>query len=121
MSQCIDIIPPVLENSDILDISFYIATAVGQFLTQISLDTHIENIPVQPDPVTDTFLVEPLHISKLTSCKRRRIFFHYNSCNFSKEYASYRFFAQYPFMSQYNENIFPALIIRPVSRFAPTF
>ena len=77
MSQCIDIIPPVLENSDILDIPFYIATAVGQFLPQISLDTHIENIPVQLDPVTDTFLIEFRHILFAPILESRVILLHY--------------------------------------------
>ena len=77
MSQCIDIIPPVLENSDILDIPFYIAASVGQFLPQISLDTHIENIPVQPDPVTDTFLIEFRHILFAPILESRVILLHY--------------------------------------------
>jgi len=56
--QRIDIVSAMLYVRDILDVPFDVETTVGKLFAQISLDTHIENLPVQADTITDALHVE---------------------------------------------------------------
>ena len=62
--QRIDIVSAALDIGDILDISLDRKAAVREFLTQISLDTHIIYLSVHLYAVADTVRIEPLQISK---------------------------------------------------------
>ena len=114
VSQRIDVISPVLESGDILNIPFYIATSVRQFLPQISLDTHIKNIPVQPNPVTDTFLIEFRHILSAPVLESRTVFLHYHLFVLVERDLLHTFLAQYPRISRIIKHVF-CCIIRPMS------
>ena len=114
MSQCIDVIPPVLEITDILNISFYIETAVGHFLPQISLDAHIKNAPVEPNPVADTFRVEFRYILFAPIFESQAILLHYQLLVRVERDVLHTLLAQYSCVSCIMKHIFRR-IIRPMS------
>ena len=101
--QRIDIVSAALDIGDILDISLDRKAAVREFLTQISLDTHIIYLSVHLYAVADTVRIEPLQISKFPVDKRLPVFFNDILPVFLERNASYRFFAQHAGMSRMHD------------------
>ena len=108
--QRIDIVSAALDIGDILDISLDRKAAVREFLTQISLDTHIIYLSVHLYAVADTVRIEPLQISKFPVDKRLPVFFNDILPVFLERNASYRFFTQHAGMSQIMKNVFIRIV-----------
>ena len=113
MSQCIYVISPELYIRNILYISLKIQAAVRQLFAQICLDSHIKNLPVQADTVTDTFRVEILQVPVAPFHKHMLVFFHNQLLVLVKRDMLHFFFRQHTRVTLIMKDIL-IRIIRPL-------
>ena len=114
MSQCVDVISATLYVRDVLNIPFDVETTVGALFTQISLDTHIEDFPVQANAITDALHVEFFLVHVTPFNKTLTVFFYNQFHIFFNGKVLHTFFAQDTCISKIMENIL-FRIIRPLS------
>ena len=112
--QRIDVISAMLYVRNILNIPLDVETAVGALFTQISLDTHIEDFPVQSDAIADALHVELPFVHPTPFPETLTVFFYNQFHIFFNGEILHTFLTQNACITQIMENIL-IRIVRPLS------
>ena len=108
--QRIDVISAMLYVRNILNIPLDVETAVGALFTQISLDTHIEDFPVQSDAIADALHVELPFVHPTPFPETLTVFFYNQFYIFFNGEILHTFLTQNACITQIMENILIRII-----------
>ena len=108
--QRVDVVSAMLYVRDILNIPLDIETTVGALFTQISLDTHIEDFPVQADAIADALHVELPFVPPTPFPETLTVFFYNQFHIFFNGEILHTFLTQNACITQIMENVLVRIV-----------